>query len=189
PFDQDQQFTISAWFATLGYGVPASIDAKLTYPDRQVWSISGDGGFAINMQEIITQTKYQLPIINIILNDKSYGFIKHAQLNSEFEFGVDIEEVDWAMAAEGMGAIGFSVKTVSELKAVFSEIKQLEKDGNTRPIVIDAKILYRNPIDTSVVHIDPEIYSSEVIKAYKDRFDAHDLTSFSEILNELDNKQ
>lgn len=99
PFDQDQQFTISAWFATLGYGVPASIDAKLTYPDRQVWSISGDGGFAMNMQEIITQTKYQLPIINIILNDKSYGFIKHAQLNSEFEFGVDTEEVDWAMTA------------------------------------------------------------------------------------------
>lgn len=188
PFDQDQQFTISAWFATLGYGVPASIDAKLTYPDRQVWSISGDGGFAMNMQEIITQTKYQLPIINIILNDKSYGFIKHAQLNSEFEFGVDIEEVDWAMTAEGMGAIGFSVKTVSELKADFSEIKQLEKDGNTRPIVIDAKILYRNPIDTSVVHIDPEKHSPEVIKAYKDRFDAHDLTSFSEILSELDSK-
>lgn len=189
PFDQKQQFTISAWFATLGYGVPASIDAKITDPDKQVWSISGDGGFAMNMQEIITQSKYQLPIINIVLNDKSYGFIKHAQLNSQFEFGVDIQEVDWAKTAEGMGAIGFSVSTLAELKAAFEKIEKLQKDDNKKPIVIDAKILYRDPIDTSVVHIDPEIYSPEVIQEYKDRYDAHDLTSFSEILKEVENKQ
>ncbi|NLC54815.1 MAG: pyruvate oxidase, partial [Erysipelothrix sp.] len=189
PFDQQQQFTISAWFATLGYGVPASIDAKITYPNKQVWSISGDGGFAMNMQEIITQSKYQLPIINIVLNDQNYGFIKHAQLNSDFEFGVDIEEVDWAKTAEGMGAIGFSVSTFAELKTTFVTIKELQDNGNTRPIVVDAKIRYRDPIDTSVVHIDPKIYSSKVINEYKDRYDAHDLTSFSEILEEVKNRK
>lgn len=189
PLNKEQQFTISAWFATLGYGLPASLDAKLTYPDKQVWSISGDGGFTMNMQEIITQVKYELPIINIILSNQSYGFIQHAQILDDFAFGVDIQGADWAKVAEGMGAISFTVETIDEVEKVFKKIKKLEEKGNKKPILIDAKLLYRDPIDTSVIHIDPKFHSEEVIKNFKDQYDAHDLTSFSEINTELDNSK
>ena len=186
PFNKNQKFTISGWFATLGYGVPAAMDAKITYPDKQVWSISGDGGFAMNMQEIITQTKYEIPVINIILSDQSYGFIQHAQILSKFDFGVDIQDVDWAKVGEGMGAIGFRVKTIAQLEDTFSKIDDLQTNGNKKPIIVDAKMLYRDPIDTSGVHIDPKEFTAEVIEAYNVQYGASDLTPFSEILKEVE---
>lgn len=56
-----QKFTTSGWFATMGNGVPGGIAAKLSYPDRQVFTLSGDGAFAMVMQDIITlvKTNYQ----------------------------------------------------------------------------------------------------------------------------------
>ncbi|RUR33893.1 pyruvate oxidase, partial [Clostridium perfringens] len=59
-----QKHTTSGWFATMGNGVPGGIAAQLSYPEKQVFTLSGDGGFAMVMQDIITQVKYQLPIIN-----------------------------------------------------------------------------------------------------------------------------
>lgn len=186
PLNKNQKFTISGWFATLGYGVPAAIDAKITYPDNQVWSISGDGGFAMNIQEIITQTKYEVPVINIILSDQSYGFIQHAQILSKFDFGVDIQDVNWAMVGEGMGGIGFTVKTIAQLEEAFNKIDELQAKGNKKPILVDAKIIYRDPIDTSGVHIDPKKYSAEIIEAYNVQYGASDLRPFSEILDEVE---
>jgi len=70
-----QQFSTSGLFATMGYGVPGGIGAKLSYPNRQIFTLSGDGGFAMVMQDIITQVKYNLPIINIVFSNASFGFI------------------------------------------------------------------------------------------------------------------
>lgn len=50
----------------MGNGVPGGIAAQLSYPEKQVFTLSGDGGFAMVMQDIITQVKYQLPIINVV---------------------------------------------------------------------------------------------------------------------------
>ncbi|MBF5066963.1 pyruvate oxidase, partial [Salmonella enterica subsp. enterica serovar Istanbul] len=66
----DQAFTTSGWYATMGYALPAAIGAQSEYPDRQVWSISGDGGSAMEMQDIMTQVKYHLPIINLVLTNQ-----------------------------------------------------------------------------------------------------------------------
>ncbi len=77
--DQQQKFTTSGWYATMGYALPAAIGAKSAYPSRQVWSISGDGGFAMVMQDILTQVKYNLPIINVVLTNESLGFIEAEQ--------------------------------------------------------------------------------------------------------------
>ena len=74
--DKHQRFTTSGWYATMGYALPAAIGAQAEYPDRQVWSISGDGGFAMVMQDILTQVKYHMPIINVVLTNESLGFIE-----------------------------------------------------------------------------------------------------------------
>ena len=68
----EQRFTTSGWFATMGNGVPGGIAAQLSFPDRQVFTLSGDGGFAMQMQDILTQVKYQLPIINIVFSNDSF---------------------------------------------------------------------------------------------------------------------
>lgn len=75
PFNHDQKLSMSAWFGTMGYALPASIAGKLSYPDRQVFSISGDGGFSMVMQDLLTQVQYQLPIINVVLENGAFGYI------------------------------------------------------------------------------------------------------------------
>jgi pyruvate oxidase len=78
-----QQFSTSGFFATMGYGVPGGIAAKLSYPKRQVFTLNGDGAFSMVMRDIITQVKYKLPIINIVLSNGSLGFIDAEQEDSE----------------------------------------------------------------------------------------------------------
>ncbi|SHH51434.1 pyruvate oxidase [Anaerosphaera aminiphila DSM 21120] len=185
PLNQKRQYSVSGIFATLGVGLPYSISAKLASPKRQVWSISGDGGVAMNIQEIITQSRYELPIINVILSNQTYGFIKHAQLNSEFLYGVDITDVDWAMTTKGMGAISFRVETIDELYSCMEEIKTLQSKGNKKPIVIDARVYYSDPVDTSLVMLDPKKFSREEIEKYKERYEFYNQPSLSEIIETL----
>ncbi|NLY20894.1 MAG: pyruvate oxidase [Tissierellia bacterium] len=185
PLNKERQHTTSGWFATLGVGLPYSIAAKLDRPERQVWSISGDGGFAMNMQEIITQTRYELPIINIVLSNRSYGFIQHAQINSQFLYGVDITDADWAMVAKGMGAISYTVRNLEELNTAMDEIIEIQKSGNKKPILIDAKLHYTDPVDTSVMKLDPKTNSLKDIEAYKERYNIFNQPPLSEILENL----
>lgn len=185
PFNQGRQYSVSGIFATLGVALPYSIAAQLTRPERQVWSISGDGGVAMNIQEIITQVRYKLPIINIVLSNQSYGFIQHAQINSEFLYGVDITDVDWAMTSRGMGALAYTVSTKKELYGCMEEIMELQKSGNTKPIVIDARIYYSDPLDTSIVALDPRHFDEKQIKEYQDRYKFYNQPSLHEILESL----
>lgn len=185
PLNGKRDHIISGWFATLGVGVPYAMAAKLTDPNRQVWSISGDGGFAMNMQEIITETRYELPIINIVLSNRSYGFIQHAQIQKDFMYGVDITDVDWAKTGEGMGAISFTVKNIEELNEAMDKIMELQKSGNKKPILLDAKLKYSDPFDTSYIKLDPEIYSKKEIEEYKKTYNIFGQPALSEILKEI----
>lgn len=183
PLGQERQYSVSGIFATLGVALPYSIAAQLSQPNRQVWSISGDGGVAMNIQEIITQVRYNLPIINIILSNQSYGFIQHAQINSEFLYGVDITDVDWAMTARGMGALSYTVRTIQELRDCMKEVMLLRQQGNLKPVVIDARVYYSDPLDTSVVVLDQNYFTKEEIKEYKERYNFYNNPSLSEILD------
>lgn len=78
-----QKFSTSGFFATMGYGVSGGIAAKLSYPKRQVFTLNGDGAFSMVMQDIITQVKYNLPIINIVFSNNSLGFIYAEQEDSK----------------------------------------------------------------------------------------------------------
>ena len=72
----EQQFTTSGWFATMGKWGSRRNRRSLTYPDKQVFTFSGDGGFAMQMQDVITQVKYKLPIINVVFSNDAFGFIE-----------------------------------------------------------------------------------------------------------------
>ena len=77
--ESNRQLLTSGGLGTMGYGFPAAIGAKLGNPDRPVISISGDGGFQMNLQELATAMVYELPIIIIVLNNGYLGNVRQWQ--------------------------------------------------------------------------------------------------------------
>lgn len=171
----------------MGYGLPAGMAAKLSYPDRPVVTISGDGGFAMVMQDLLTEVKYEMPIVNVVLENKSFGFIQHEKLvANQAPYGIDLQGANWAGVAENMGAIGLTATDLPSLAQAFDKIDELQKAGNTKPIVLDAKIVNNDPVDTSFMPLDPQIFDEATIKAFREQYELTDgQPALSEILNEL----
>ena len=173
-----QAFTTSGWFATMGYGVPGGIAAKAHFPKRQVFTLSGDGGFAMNMPDIITQVKYQLPIINVVLTNDSFGFIQAEQetTNSAL-FGVDLADADFGKAAEALGATGFTVTQYDQLEPAFTAAQNAKG-----PVVIEVKIKNDNPLPVEALQLDPDHYSEAEIQAFKELYQVHDMPTLKSLL-------
>lgn len=158
--------------------VPGAIGAQLSYPNRQVFTINGDGGFAMNMQDIITQVKYKLPIINVILTNDSLGFIEAEQEETNKAlFGVDLYDVDFGKAAEAMGAKGFTVTDYDQLAPAFDAAKDSD-----RPVVIEVKIANDRPLPVESMVLDPNTFSADQISAYKERYEIHDMPTLVDLL-------
>lgn len=174
----EQRFTTSGWFATMGNGIPGGIAAKLSYPDRQVFTLSGDGAFAMVMQDIITQVKYELPIINVVFSNDSFGFIEAEQEDTEQKkFGVFLEGADFGKAGEALGADGFTITKYEQLAPAFEAAK-----NSKRPVVIDVKIKNFRPLPVEELVLDPEKFSAEEIDAFKKKYDVHGMPVLKELL-------
>ena len=180
--NDNQIFTTSGWYATMGYAVPAAIGAQAEFPDRQVWSISGDGGFAMVMQDIMTQVKYHMPIINIVLTNESLGFIEAEQDDTrQPHSGVDLIDADYGKAAEAMGAQGFEVHNLDELKAAFAKAK--DRKG---PVVIDVKISDLRPIPVEQLVLDKQTQDPEAVDAFVKKYHAETLIPFRQLLEDAE---
>ncbi|WEV75546.1 pyruvate oxidase [Bifidobacterium sp. ESL0800] len=153
-----QKISTSAWYATMGYALPAAIGAQESYPDRQVFSISGDGGFAMNIQDIMTQVKYHEPIINIVLTNEALGFIEGEQDDiNQPHSGVDLIDGDYADACAALGAKGFEVRTLAELDDAFAQAVA-NHDG---PSVIDVKISGVRPLPVEQLVLDVDEHHTQ----------------------------
>lgn len=171
PLNKQQRFTMSGWYGTMGFGLPAGLAGKLSYPDKQVWSISGDGGYAMVMPDLLTEVKYHLPVINVDLENKVLGFIQHEKIvANQAPYGIDLVGADWAKAAEDLGAIGFKATNLAELKSAMTKIKELQASGNQLPIVLDTKIQNIDPIDTSFVPVDRTAFGDEMVNQYRQQY-------------------
>lgn len=165
----------------MGIGIPGGIAAKLSYPDRQVITLSGDGAMAMMMQEYMTQLKYKLPIINIVIANNSYGFIQVAQETENKEtFGVDLTDANYAMFAEAMGGIGYSAKTYDELVDALAKAKHSEV-----PVIIDVKVDNVKHLPAHQLVLDSEMHSEEAIAAFKEKYEVFDMPVLREILEDL----
>lgn len=177
----NQKHTTSGWFATMGNGVPGGIAAQLSFPEKQVFTLSGDGGFAMVMQDIITQVKYQLPIINVVFSNDSFGFIEAEQEDTEQKkFGVFLEDADFGKASEALGADSFTITDYHQLRPAFDAAQK-----STRPVVIDVKIENKRPLPVEDLHLDPRKHSADEINAFKEKYEVHDMP----VLNELYEKR
>jgi pyruvate oxidase len=173
-----QQFTTSGWFATMGNGVPGGIAAQLSYPGRQVFTLSGDGAFAMVMQDIITQVKYKLPIINVVLSNSSFGFIEAEQEDTEQKkFGVFLQDADYGKMAEAMGAVGFTVTEYEQLESVFEAAKKSD-----RPVVIDVKVKNERPLPVEEMLLETEDFDKEVVDKFIEKYEVKDMPTLRALL-------
>ncbi|WP_161878014.1 pyruvate oxidase [Alkalibacterium sp. MB6] len=173
----------SGVFATMGNGLPGALAAKADYPNRQVWNLTGEGAFAMVMQDVITTVQYNLPVINVVFSNEEYGFIKAEQEETNHHyFGVDFKDVDYAKIGEAQGAVGFTIREIGEIDEVFKQAVAAEKSGRT--VVIDVKINHDRPIPTEDLVLDPAHHSKEEIKEFKERYEAEELVPFRLFLEE-----
>ena len=174
-----QKITTSGWYATMGYALPTAIGAQASYPDRQVFSISGDGGYTMVMHDILTQVKYQQPIINVVLTNQSLGFIEAEQDDTQQPHsGVDLIDANFGDAATALGAKGYEVHTLDELKQAFTEAKDTKG-----PVVIDVKIANDRPLPVEQLVLEAdEQHSQADVDAFVKQYRADGLIPVSQLL-------
>ncbi|TBX49742.1 pyruvate oxidase [Lactiplantibacillus paraplantarum] len=177
----DQKWATSGIYATMGFGVPAALAAKVNYPDRDVYSLSGDGAFAMLSEEILAQVKYNLHVINIVFSNETLGFIEAEQTDDTHQplSGVDLPDTDWAKVGEGYGAVGYTVRTKAEFKQALEDAKQTDK-----PVVIDVKLTHAMPFTTEHMYLDDAWQDKDKIAAFVKKYDAQDLKPFSYFLKQ-----
>jgi len=129
---------ISNGFASMGIGVPGAIAAKMTCPERNVLTITGDAGFMMNSQEIETALRYQVPIVIMIWNDSEYGLIKwHQERRFGHSNNISFNNPDFVKYAESFGAKGYRVEKAQDLA---STLKKAFADNTV--VVVDVPVDY-----------------------------------------------
>lgn len=131
PFTFPRQLLTSGGLGTMGFGFPAALGAKEAKKDKLVINFTGDGSIMMNIQEVLTGFKYNLPVINIILNNNYLGMVRQWQtmFYEDRLSETDLSDVqpDFVTLAESMGGVGFRVKTKKEFVDALKEAIDLKK--------------------------------------------------------------
>ncbi|MEE9304562.1 MAG: acetolactate synthase large subunit [Thiotrichaceae bacterium] len=136
--EQPNTCIISNGFASMGIGVPGAIAAKMTYPDKNVLTITGDAGFMMNSQEIETALRYNVAIVIMIWNDSEYGLIKwHQQRRFGRTGNISFNNPDFVKYAESFGAKGYRIEKAEDL---LPTLQQAFADNTV--VVVDVPVDY-----------------------------------------------
>ena len=138
PFDRPRQLITSGGQGTMGYGLPAAVGAKIAKPEDIVVNFTGDGSILMNIQELMTATEIDKPVINIILNNNFLGMVRQWQtfFYGERYSSTDLSlQPDFAKIAEGFGGAGFVCHTKDEF---CSALKEAMACGKTA--VLDVRV-------------------------------------------------
>lgn len=137
-YTKPRTFLTSGGLGTMGYGLGACIGAKIGMPEKTVVNIAGDGCFRMNMNEIVTAARYNVPIIQVVVNNHVLGMVRQWQnlfYGQRYSATVLNDAVDFAKLAEAMGAVGITVKTKEEFSEAFSKALTMG-----RPVLLDCQI-------------------------------------------------
>ncbi|MCM1287256.1 MAG: biosynthetic-type acetolactate synthase large subunit [Clostridium sp.] len=137
-YTEPRKLITSGGLGTMGYGVGACIGAKIGKPENTTINIAGDGCFRMNMNEIATATRYNIPIIQVVINNHVLGMVRQWQtLFYEQRYSSTIleDKVDFVKVAEALGATGIRATTLEEFEAALK--KAIEMNA---PVVIDCVI-------------------------------------------------
>lgn len=164
-YTKPRTFLSSGGLGTMGYGIGACIGAKTGCPDKICVNIGGDGCFRMNLIELATASRYQIPIIQIIINNHVLGMVRQWQTlfyGKRYSQTVLEDAVDYCKVAEGMGCAAIRVTAKEEVAPAIEKAIALQK-----PVVIDCRI----PEDDKVFPMVP------AGAAISEVFDGDDLAS------------
>ena len=137
-YREPRTFLTSGGLGTMGYGLGASLGAKLGRPDKLVVNVAGDGCFRMNMNEIATAARYNIPVIQLVLNNHVLGMVRQWQTlfyGKRYSATVLNDQVDFVKLAEALGAVGMRVTKREEVAPALEKAIALG-----RPVVIDCVI-------------------------------------------------
>lgn len=142
-YRKPRTFLTSGGLGTMGYGLGASLGAKMAcgdmgHPDTPVFNIAGDGCFRMNMNEVATATRYNIPIIQVVVNNHVLGMVRQWQnlfYGKRYSHTVLNDAVDFVKLAEAMGAKAYRVSRQEDLKPVLKEAMALNA-----PVLIECQI-------------------------------------------------
>ena len=137
-YTMPRTFLSSGGLGTMGYGLGACIGAQLGQPDKICINIAGDGCFRMNMNELATASHYNIPIIEVVINNHVLGMVRQWQTlfyGKRYSQTVLSEQVDYCMVAKGLGCEAIRVSKKEEVAAAIQKAIDLK-----RPVLIECII-------------------------------------------------
>lgn len=137
-FRRPRQFVSSGGAGTMGFGLGAAMGAKLANPHQTVFNIAGDGCFRMNLNELATLSRYNIPVIQVVMNNHVLGMVRQWQTlfyGQRYSNTILADKVDFCKVAEGLGCKAIRVTTKEEVTPAIKEA--MEHDG---PVVIECMI-------------------------------------------------
>ncbi|HEY7870007.1 MAG TPA: thiamine pyrophosphate-dependent enzyme [Methylomirabilota bacterium] len=136
PVYEPRTYLTSSYSGNLGYAYPVALGAKVARPDRPVVSVSGDGGFLFNAQELSTAARYGIGVVAVVFNDGSYGNVAR-DLDESWggQYGAELANPDFMKLADAYGVSGVRAKEPTEVGRLVREA--IERD---RPALIEVPV-------------------------------------------------
>jgi acetolactate synthase-1/2/3 large subunit len=137
-FKNPRSFASSGGLGTMGYGLGAAIGSKVGNPDKTVVNIAGDGSFYMNMNELTTLAKYNLPVIELVFNNTVLGMVRQWQklfYDNKFSQTTLEKPTDFELLGQALGVKAYTIKTKADVKPVLE--KAIAENG---PVLINCLI-------------------------------------------------
>ena len=156
PFKRPRQWLTSGGLGTMGFGFPAAMGAKVARPTEEVWLVTGDGSFQMNLQELATSVCFNIPVKIALFNNMSLGMVKQWQelfYDNRYS-GIDLAKVpDYSALAQAYGCVGMTVKTPGEVRPALEKAREIDD----RTVLIDFQ---HDPAE----HVYPMIPSGQSVE-------------------------
>ncbi|MFN6945715.1 MAG: biosynthetic-type acetolactate synthase large subunit [Cytophagaceae bacterium] len=135
---QPNHFLTSGGLGSMGFGLPAAMGAQAGFPDTDVWCITGDGSFQMNLQELITCVQEKWPVKILLLDNAYLGMVRQwqEQFYAKNYSGVELLNPDFVMLAKACGVDAVCAKSVAELRDAIDKAHKCKG-----PFLIHAKVL------------------------------------------------
>lgn len=140
-FRNPRSFISSGGLGTMGYGLGASLGAKTACPDKTVVNIAGDGSFAMNLNELITASAHNIPIIELVINNNVLGMVRQWQrlfYNKHFsQTTLDARHIDYVKLGESFGIKTLVIEKNEDIEPVLKEAIETSKSA---PVMVEVRI-------------------------------------------------
>ncbi|HET9926549.1 MAG TPA: thiamine pyrophosphate-dependent enzyme [Methylomirabilota bacterium] len=136
PVYEPRTYLTSSYSGNLGYAYPVALGAKVARPDRPVVSVSGDGGFLYNAQELSTAARDGINVVAVVFNDGSYGNVAR-DLDEAWggQYGAELQNPDFMKLADAFGVLGMRAKEPTEVGKLVREA--IDRD---RPALVEVPV-------------------------------------------------